>query len=103
MTGKAKPKKHTAAELARKNAMANTNMGGGAAGLKDRQGGQAGHSKYTCKVCMAPAPDLKTMAAHYESKHPAETFNEEDFEDQHEKQGGTTKGVAVRGSVKKKA
>lgn len=101
MGGKAKPTKHTAAETARKNALANTNMGGGSAGLQDRRGGAAGHSRFVCKVCMTPAPDMKTMQLHYEAKHPTITFNESEFEDMHEKMGGTTKGVAVHGSLKK--
>jgi hypothetical protein len=45
MAGKAKPKKHTAKELASKAAAALTNKGGGAAGLADRKGGAAGHAK----------------------------------------------------------
>eukprot|EP00796_Vickermania_ingenoplastis_P012775 gene12775-8713_t len=101
MGGKAKPTKHTAAETARKNKLANTNMGGGAEGLKDRKGGEAGHARFQCKVCMTPAPDLKTMKIHYESRHPTLEFKEEDFENLHEKLGGTTKGVAVHGSLKK--
>ncbi|CAJ1990673.1 hypothetical protein - conserved [Leishmania donovani] len=101
MGGKAKPTKHTAGETARKNHLATTNMGGGSAGLVDRKGGVAGHSKFICKVCMAQAPDLKSMRIHFESRHPNETFNENDFEDLHEKYGGTTRGVAVHGSLKK--
>lgn len=46
MGGKAKPTKHTSAELARKNFEANINRGGGKAGLADRQGGAAGHAKF---------------------------------------------------------
>lgn len=101
MGGKAKPTKHTAAETARKNQLANTNMGGGAAGLQDRKGGAAGHSRFICKVCMSTAPDLKSMQLHYESRHPSTPFVESDFDDLHEKFGGTTKGVAVHGSLKK--
>lgn len=101
MGGKAKPTKHTAAETARKNHLANTNMGGGAAGVFDRKGGVAGHARFSCKVCMAPAPDLKSMKLHYEAKHPSEEFQESEFENLHEKFGGTTKGVAVHGSLKK--
>ncbi|CAJ1030975.1 hypothetical protein Q4I32_005702 [Leishmania shawi] len=101
MGGKAKPTKHSAAETARKNHLATTNMGGGSAGLADRKGGAAGHSKFICKVCMAQAPDLKSMRIHFESRHPHETFSEADFEDLHEKYGGSTKGIAVHGSLKK--
>ncbi|CCW67329.1 unnamed protein product [Phytomonas sp. Hart1] len=101
MGGKAKPTKHTAAETRRKEQLANQNMGGGASGLKDRKGGQAGHSKFICKICMLQAPDLKSMSLHYESKHTNVEFCEDDFQDLHEKFGGTTKGVAVHGSLKK--
>lgn len=101
MGGKAKPTKHTAAETAKKNHLANTNMGGGAAGLADRKGGAAGHSRYMCNECKAPAPDLKSMRIHYENRHPKVEFDESNFEDLHEKFGGTTKGIAVHGSLKK--
>lgn len=101
MTGKAKPKKHTASETARKTQLATKNMGGGAAGLQDRMGGQAGHSRYVCTICMTPVPDLKTMRVHYEARHPMEEYKDELFEDLHEKFGGTTRGVAVHGSLKK--
>jgi len=45
MAGKAKPKKHTAKELASKAAAALTNKGGGAAGLADRKGGAVGKER----------------------------------------------------------
>lgn len=59
--GKAKPAKHTAAEIAAKVKAATTNMGGGKAGLQDRKGGPVGHAKYKCPICMTAAPDLKSM------------------------------------------
>jgi hypothetical protein len=59
--GKAKPAKHTAAEIAAKVKAATTNMGGGKAGLQDRKGGAVGHAKYMCPVCKTAAPDLKSM------------------------------------------
>lgn len=59
--GKAKPAKHTAAEIKAKVHAATTNMGGGKAGLADRKGGQAGHAKFKCPICMLQAPDLKSM------------------------------------------
>jgi hypothetical protein len=59
MGGKAKPTKHTTAEINRKVAEATTNKGGGAAGLADRKGGSAGHSKFKCHICAQSAPDLK--------------------------------------------
>jgi hypothetical protein len=44
--GKAKPAKHTSAELAAKAKAATQNAGGGKAGLVDRKGGSVGHAKY---------------------------------------------------------
>ena len=101
MGGKAKPTKHTAAEIAKKTALATTNMGGGKEGLLDRLGGAAGHAKFVCYVCMAQVPDIKTMRIHFEAKHPTLTCDEEKCTDLHEVHGGSTKGVAVRGSSKK--
>jgi len=59
--GKAKPAKHTAAEIKAKVHAATTNMGGGKAGLQDRKGGAVGHAKYSCPICKTAAPDLKSM------------------------------------------
>ena len=59
--GKAKPAKHTSAELAAKAKAALQNAGGGKAGLADRKGGAAGHAKYKCHICGQQAPDPKTM------------------------------------------
>ena len=101
MGGKAKPTKHTAKEIAGKAFDATVNRGGGAAGLKDRQGGAAGHSKFQCPLCGQAAPDLKSMEAHHNSKHPKIAWDVSKYVDQHELQGGTTKGVAVRGSIYK--
>lgn len=44
--GKAKPAKHTSAELRAKAKAATQNAGGGKAGLADRKGGAAGHQKF---------------------------------------------------------
>mmetsp|Transcript_79215 Transcript_79215/g.183821 ORF Transcript_79215/g.183821 Transcript_79215/m.183821 type:complete len:106 (+) Transcript_79215:102-419(+) len=102
MGGKAKPTKHTAAELKQKEKDATCNRGGGAAGAKDRAGGTVGHSKYKCYICMQAAPDPKSMQMHFESKHPKEEFSIEKCTDLHACVGGvTTQGVAVRGGIKK--
>ena len=101
MTGKAKPKKHTAKEINNKIKAATANMGGGKSGLEDRKGGKAGHAKLICYICMQNAPDLKSMKLHHESKHSKITFDESKYENVHEKYGGTTKGIAVKGSTKK--
>ena len=65
------------------------------------QGGVAGHAKYKCPVCGQQAPSLKNMKEHFEAKHPKQTFEEEKCINTHEQFGGTTSGVAVRGSAKK--
>mmetsp|Transcript_59911 Transcript_59911/g.128558 ORF Transcript_59911/g.128558 Transcript_59911/m.128558 type:complete len:106 (+) Transcript_59911:101-418(+) len=102
MGGKAKPTKHTSAELAQKAKDALTNKGGGSAGKQDRAGGSVGHSKYKCNICMQAAPDPKSMQMHFESKHPKEEFSLEKCQDLHAQAGGvTTQGVAVRGGIKK--
>ncbi|KAL4425024.1 hypothetical protein ABPG77_001802 [Micractinium sp. CCAP 211/92] len=101
--GKAKPAKHTAAELAAKAKAATQNAGGGKAGLADRKGGAAGHAKYKCHICGQQAPDLKTMQIHHDAKHPKLPWEPEKCTDMHALVGGvTTQGVAVRGSIKKK-
>lgn len=101
--GKAKPAKHTAAEIAAKVKASTTNQGGGKAGLEDRKGGKAGHAKYMCPICKTAAPDPKSMQAHHESKHPTLPFDAQACVNLHVVHGGTTtQGVAVRGSTKKK-
>lgn len=100
--GKAKPTKHTAAEIKAKAHAATTNMGGGKAGLQDRKGGAVGHAKYMCPICKTAAPSLSNMQLHWESKHAKLPFDPAACEDLHAKTGGvTTQGVAVRGSNKK--
>lgn len=99
---KAKPTKHTSAELQGKAKAALANKGGGKAGLADRKGGKVGHAKYKCFVCSIQVPDLKSMKDHFDSKHAKMEFDEKRCENVHEANGGqTTIGVAVRGSTKK--
>ncbi|KAJ8543674.1 hypothetical protein K7X08_025292 [Anisodus acutangulus] len=77
MTGKAKPKKHTAKELASKIDAATTNRGGGKAGLADRSGiEKGGHAKLECPLCKVTAPDIKSMKIHHDAKHPKVSFDE---------------------------
>ncbi|CAN0824397.1 Protein METHYLENE BLUE SENSITIVITY 1 [Linum grandiflorum] len=77
MTGKAKPKKHTAKELAAKLDAATTNRGGGKAGIVDRTGGEkGGHSKFECPHCKVTAPDIKSMQIHHDARHPKLPFDE---------------------------
>lgn len=97
---KAKPTKHTAAEIAAKAKAATQNAGGGAAGLKDRLGGAAGHSRMMCKHCKTPVTSMTAARIHHDAKHDKLEFREEDYEDVHEKHGGvTTQGVAIRGTT----
>lgn len=101
--GKAKPAKHTSAEIKAKVHAATTNMGGGKAGLQDRLGGKVGHAKFQCPICMSTCPDLKSMQIHHENKHPKLPWDAEKCQDLHAQAGGvTTQGVGVRGSTKKK-
>ena len=103
MAGKAKPKKHTAKEIAGKVAAATTNKGGGKAGLADRMGGAAGHAKFKCPSCGIQSPSIKSAEMHWDSKHPKLPFKPEDWSDMHAVHGGvTTQGVAVKGSSKEK-
>ncbi|CAN1187016.1 Protein METHYLENE BLUE SENSITIVITY 1 [Linum perenne] len=78
MTGKAKPKKHTAKELAAKLDAATTNRGGGKAGLVDRTGlTKGGHAKFECPLCKVTAPDIKSMQIHHDARHPKLPFEED--------------------------
>ncbi|TYH60269.1 hypothetical protein ES332_D08G281600v1 [Gossypium tomentosum] len=84
MTGKAKPKKHTAKELAAKVDAATTNRGGGKAGLADRSGFEkGGHAKYECPHCKTTAPDVKSMQIHHDAKHPKIPFEESKIINRH--------------------
>jgi hypothetical protein len=94
---KAKPTKHTAAEIAMKAKEATTNKGGGAEGLKDRLGGAAGHSRYLCEICKTPLTSTTQASAHHDAKHPGQEMK---ITDVHELHGFvTTQGVAVRGTT----
>ena len=42
-------------------AAATKNVGAGAAGIKDRAGGAAGHAKFVCPLCKMQAPSIKNM------------------------------------------
>lgn len=104
MTGKAKPKKHTAKEIQAKIDAATTSRGGGKAGAIDRLGlDKGGHAKLACPICKTTAPDIKSMQIHHDAKHPKLPFDESKLIDQH-----ATVSVdpnkpkpGVRGSLKK--
>uniref|UniRef100_A0A7S0LT82 C2H2-type domain-containing protein n=1 Tax=Coccolithus braarudii TaxID=221442 RepID=A0A7S0LT82_9EUKA len=74
MGGKAKPKKHTAAELNAK-AAAHKPQGGGSAGMAER----TIKIKFTCEVCKAQMPSITNLRVHYEAKHPKDAFPEEQY------------------------
>ncbi|EFJ36599.1 hypothetical protein SELMODRAFT_165749 [Selaginella moellendorffii] len=105
MTGKAKPKKHTAKEIAAKVDAATTNRGGGKAGLEDRLGAdKGGHAKFVCPICKATAPDVKSMKIHHDARHSKLPFEEEKIANQHagvESSAKEKEKPGVRGSHKK--
>jgi len=74
MGGKAKPTKHTSAELKAKDAL-HKPRGGGAAGQAERKV----DIKFTCVVCKAQMPSITNLRTHYENKHPKEAFPEETY------------------------
>ncbi|CAO2837520.1 unnamed protein product [Amaranthus hypochondriacus] len=104
MTGKAKPKKHTAKELAAKLDAATTNRGGGKAGVADRTGAiKGGHAKFECPLCKVTAPDVKSMQIHHDSKHPKIPFDESKLNNLHASTSvdSNKPKPGVRGSLKK--
>ncbi|KAE9451198.1 hypothetical protein C3L33_16915, partial [Rhododendron williamsianum] len=107
MTGKAKPKKHTAKEILAKVDAATTNRGGGKAGLLDRSGiEKGGHAKLECPLCKVTAPDIKTMQIHHDSKHPKIPFDESKLNNLHATGGAAAESSSkprpgIRGSLKK--
>ena len=95
--------KHSAKDLKARQDASLLNKGGGKEGQADRLGGKAGHSKFQCHICMMNAPSLTTMEQHWNSKHDKlGPFDASKFNDKQKEAGGTTKGVAIRGSIKKK-
>ena len=105
MTGKAKPKKHTAKEIAAKIDAATTNRGGGKAGQADRLGQvKGGHAKFECPLCKTTAPDMKSIQIHHEARHPKLPFDPEKLVNLHSSAGSaeaTTSKPGIRGSLKK--
>ncbi|EEY54194.1 uncharacterized protein PITG_07791 [Phytophthora infestans T30-4] len=85
MGGKAKFKKHTAAELERRQKQ--VNKGGGKTGASTRGVAKLNFTCDICMVCggnidrnissynMSASPDIKSYEQHYTSKHPKATFN----------------------------
>lgn len=104
MGGKAKPKKHTAKELASKLDAATTSRGGGKAGFADRSGiEKGGHAKLECPLCKATVPDIKSMQIHHEARHPKLPFDESKLTNLHATVAVEPNKArpGVRGSLKK--
>lgn len=104
MTGKAKPKKHTAKEIAAKVDAATTNRGGGKAGLADRIGAEkGGHAKYECPHCKTTVPDVKSMQIHHDARHPKIPFDETKIINKHASVAvdAAKPKPGIRGSLKK--
>ncbi|KAH6757863.1 zinc finger family protein [Perilla frutescens var. hirtella] len=104
MTGKAKPKKHTAKELAAKIDAATTNRGGGKAGVADRSGKEkGGHAKLECPLCKVTAPDMKSMQIHHDARHPKIPFDDSKLNNLHATLApeASQPKPGVRGSLKK--
>ena len=79
MSGKAKPQKHTAKEIAMKHHEAKMRAGGrggGEEGKEKRKAPKEGKKNVfiACKICFTEQPSLKSMQIHYESKHPKEDW-----------------------------
>merc|ERR1712072_1495511 len=71
MGRKGKTQKHAAKEIASKHAAAKNAAGaagGGGSGAANRKG--AGNKvSVQCTICMTVQPNMKSMEAHYDSKH----------------------------------
>ena len=104
MTGKAKPKKHTAKEIASKIDAATTNRGGGKAGMADRTGQEkGGHAKLECPHCKITVPDVKSMQIHHEARHSKIPYDETKINNLHAicVEESSKPRPGVRGSFKK--
>merc|ERR1712072_447872 len=68
MGRKGKTQKHSAAEIAGKHKAAKEKAGGAGGGAEKRK--QAGaKASVACKICMTVQPNIKSMEAHFDSKH----------------------------------
>ena len=79
MSGKAKPQKHTAKEIAQKAHEAKLKRGGrggGQEGMEKRKAPKEGKKDIfiKCNICFTMQPSIKSMSIHYESKHPKEDW-----------------------------
>lgn len=79
MSGKAKPTKHTAKEIAGKHHAAKMRAGGTGGGLDGkakRIAPKEGKKDIfiKCVKCFTMQPSMKSMSIHYENKHPKEDW-----------------------------
>eukprot|EP00808_Paulinella_micropora_P028344 g3834.t1 len=75
VTGKAKMKKVSSKEIARKQAAADARSGkrgGGGEGMAKRKERAV---NMTCKICITPIHNLTIMKQHYDTKHPKEKWD----------------------------
>lgn len=78
MGRKGKTQTHTAKELAGKSAAAKHAAGGagfGGAGAEKRKAAGAKVAVF-CEICKGIQPNMKSMEAHYDGKHPKENWRE---------------------------
>lgn len=81
MPGKAKPTKHTTKEINKKHhdaKMKAGGTGGGSEGIAKRKAPKEGKKDIflKCEKCLMLQPSMKSMAIHYENKHPKENWEE---------------------------
>jgi hypothetical protein len=79
MGGKAKPTKHTKAELQRKADSHRADQGKEGGGQKGMAARMVPKSMFQCPICKLYMPSVVTMEQHYDSKHPKAAFNKSDF------------------------
>jgi len=88
MGRKGKTQKHTAKEIASKAKAArerNGAAGGGGSGAAARKASTM-KTMLTCSICRTAQPSVKSMAIHYDSKHPKENWKEAETQYLSEKQ-----------------
>ncbi|KAF0719368.1 Aste57867_1089 [Aphanomyces stellatus] len=81
MGGKAKTQKHTAKEINMKHKAAKERAGaagGGASGLVQRKCQKA---SVKCEICLNEFLSFPDMKIHFDSRHPKETFPEQQYKD----------------------
>jgi len=75
--------KHTAKELEMKRKAAwraQGHAGGGASGAQDRQQKKRA-TAVQCEVCKVAQPNIFSMTAHFENRHPKMPFPKEEYEE----------------------